>query len=247
MHDEDDFLPISALQHILFCERQTALIHIERQWEENRFTAEGRVLHRKADAAKSETRDGVRITRGLPVHSFELGLYGVCDVVQFRPPESEAVPRMSLPKRIGNELSRVARVGGTASVHLGPPARSAAFDLWTITPVEYKRGKPKTNDCDRVQLCAQAICLEEMLGVVIDRGDLFYGEQQRRTMVTFDSPLRQITRETTLRLHTLIRSQRTPIATKEKKCDSCSLLSLCIPERPSRLTASNYLKKMVSE
>lgn len=104
MLTEDDLLPISALQHLLFCERQTALIHIERLWEDNRFTAEGNVLHKKADAAKSETRDCVRITRGLPVHSFELGLYGVCDVVQFQPPEFEQHERLSLPRRIESQL-----------------------------------------------------------------------------------------------------------------------------------------------
>ncbi|MCA9029124.1 MAG: Dna2/Cas4 domain-containing protein, partial [Planctomycetaceae bacterium] len=106
MHSEDDLLPISALQHLLFCERQTALIHIERLWEENRFTAEGRVLHRKADSAKSETRDGVRITRGLPVHSFKLGLYGVCDVVQFKAPDYQTTQKASLGKRIQAELER---------------------------------------------------------------------------------------------------------------------------------------------
>ena len=148
MHTEDDLLPISALQHLLFCERQTALIHIERLWEENRFTAEGRVLHRNADAAKSETRDGVRITRGLQVHSIELGLYGVCDVVNFKPPEFEIAGRKSLAKRIQEQLDS------------RPTEDQTAFAHWGITPVEYKRGKPKTNDCDRVQLCAQAMCLD---------------------------------------------------------------------------------------
>jgi len=91
-----------------------------------------------------------------------------------------------------------------------------AFQHWTITPVEYKRGKPKTNDCDRVQLCAQAMCLEEMLPTNIPRGDLFYGKQQRRTEVLFDEGLRATTRHTTDRLHVLIRSQQTPAAIREK-------------------------------
>lgn len=254
MHAEDDLPPISALQHLLFCERQTALIHVERQWIENRFTAEGRVLHQKADAAKSETRDGVRITRGLPVHSFALGLYGVCDVVQFKPPDMLPQPTLSLPKRIEQQLrltrGREARPPQLPRSLRGRQARPPSepdptgFHLWTITPVEYKRGKPKANDCDRVQLCAQAMCLEEMLNVDIPRGDLFYGKQQRRTEVVFDTQLRDLTTSTAQRLQSLIQSQQTPAAKYEKKCDTCSLLPVCLPDR-SRYSASDYLTRMI--
>lgn len=258
MHTEDDLLPISALQHLLFCERQTALIHIERQWEENRFTAEGRVLHKKADAARSETRDGVRITRGLQVHSFVLGLYGVCDVVTFQPPEFEVRPKMPLPKRINAELEKLEnqqrdRRSLTNPVVVQqrdnpiPGISVAAFEHWKITPVEYKRGKPKANDCDRVQLCAQAICLEEMLKTQIARGDLFYGRQQRRTEVSFDQELRDTTRRTAARLHALIRSQMTPVAVREKKCEACSLLSVCLPPTAADSRASEYLARMLME
>lgn len=248
MHTEDDLLPISALQHLLFCERQTALIHVERLWEENRFTAEGRVLHRKADTAKSETRDGIRITRGLPVHSFELGLYGVCDVVQFKPPVMIAQPGRSLPKRIQEQLrfSRGQKTRPPLSTD-GGPEHEAGFHLWTITPVEYKRGKPKENDCDRVQLCAQAMCLEEMLNVEIACGDLFYGQQQHRTEVLFDEGLRAITGDTTHQLHALIQSRQTPPAFREKKCDTCSLLSVCMPLKKAARQASAYLKNAVRE
>ncbi|MEP3478560.1 MAG: CRISPR-associated protein Cas4 [Fuerstiella sp.] len=255
MYSEDDLLPISALQHLLFCERQTALIHIERQWEDNRFTAEGNVLHKKADAAKSETRDGVRITRGLPVHSFQLGLFGVCDVVQFQPPDSQQQNQLSLPKRIESELQLVLRRrpdhhgtdGNEVCAEVGSGNVMAPFAKWTITPIEYKRGKPKSNDCDRVQLCAQAMSLEEMLSVQIGRGDLFYGKQQRRTEVIFDEQLRTTTIDTTKRLHQLIRSRLTPTAVKENKCDTCSLLSVCMPPSPKRKSASQYLKTMLSE
>ena len=255
MHTEDDLLPISALQHLLFCERQAALIHIECLWEDNRFTAEGNVLHKKADAAKSETRDGVRITRGLPVHSFQLGLYGVCDVVQFHPPNFEQHERLSLPKRIESQLrltrtrspNRLATEGDEVCAEATSNNVVAAFASWTITPVEYKRGKPKTNDCDRVQLCAQAMSLEEMLGVQIKKGDLFYGTQQRRTEVVFDEQLRATTSETSLRLHPLIHSQLTPSAVREKKCDTCSLLAVCMPPSPKQKSASQYLKTMISE
>lgn len=257
MHSEDELLPISALQHLLFCERQTALIHIERQWVENRFTAEGRVLHQKADAAKSETRDGLRITRGLPVHSFELGLYGICDVVQFQPPDLTPRPKMALPKRIEQQLRLTRTPQVSSSDSSSPPRRPAGppvetnsavaappFYLWTITPVEYKRGKPKANDCDRVQLCAQAMCLEEMLHVEISRGDLFYGKQQRRTEVVFDDILRTKTAATARRLQALIQSKQTPAADYEKKCDTCSLLPVCMPSRHRR-SASDYIARMI--
>lgn len=251
MHSEDDLLPISALQHLLFCERQTALIHIERLWEDNRFTAEGNVLHKKADAAKSETRDGIRITRSLPVHSFEFGLYGICDVVQFQPPNFEQHQRLSLPKRIEAQLRLTSGRPATDQNEVCAQATSdnvvTAFANWTITPVEYKRGKPKSNDCDRVQLCAQAICLEEMLNIEIPQGDLFYGKQQHRTPVEFDEQLRTTTINTVGRLHQLIRSQKTPTAVKEKKCDTCSLLTICMPPTLKQKQASTYIKTMVKE
>ena len=127
MYTEDQLIPISALQHWLYCPRQCALIHLEQAWEENRFTAEGKVMHARAHDAPDESRPGVRITRGLPVRSLRLGLSGQCDVVEFH-------------------------AGGR------------------ILPVEYKRGRPKAHRADEVQLCAQALCLEEMLGAVIPGG-----------------------------------------------------------------------------
>ena len=99
-----------------------------------------------------------------------------------------------------------------------------------VTPIEYKRGRPKKNDSDRVQLCARALCLEEMLGVTIDAGDLFYGKRQRRTHVEFDERLRSATQAAALRLHQMIASGETPPAVREKKCDTCSLFNLCLPE-----------------
>jgi CRISPR-associated exonuclease Cas4 len=252
MHTEDDLLPISALQHMLFCERQTALIHLERLWVENRFTAEGRLLHKKTDNARSETRDGIRITRSLPVHSFELGIFGVCDVVTFKPPEFNSSPAITLAKRVEAELQRTRTQGvcisamksspppDGSSASIGPPP----FHHWTITPVEYKRGQPKKNFSDRVQLCAQAICLEEMLNVRIDRGDLFYGKRQRRTEVSLDTDLRELTRTTAERLHRMIQARETPKAVRELKCEKCSLLPVCMPAESSRPSASRYLARI---
>jgi CRISPR-associated exonuclease Cas4 len=199
MYPEDDLIPISALQHLVFCARQCALIHIEQLWSENVFTAQGRGLHEKVHEAEAESRPGVRVVRGLRLRSLELGLVGQADVVEFH-----------------------ADSAGTAVP--GLPGR------YTVFPVEYKRGKPKADACDEVQLCAQAMCLEEMLGTSIPRGALFYGRPRRRQEVEFTESLRQQTRETAGKLHELLRSGRTPTAAYEKKCESCSLLERCLPQ-----------------
>ncbi len=199
MYAEDELLPISALQHLVFCPRQCALIHIEQLWSENAFTAEGRGLHEKVHESESESRPGVRIVRGLRLRSLELGLVGQADVVEFHED-----------------------TGGAAIP--GLDGRYGAF------PIEYKRGKPKIDVCDEVQLCAQAMCLEEMLGASIPRGALFYGRPRRRKEVEFAETLRQQTRDTAGQLHELLRSGRTPTAAYSKKCESCSLLERCLPQ-----------------
>ena len=188
MFTEDQLLPISALQHWLYCPRQCGLIHLEQVWAENKFTAEGQVLHHKAHEGQDENKAGVRITRSLPVRSFVLGISGQCDIVEFH----------------GEGL---------------------------VVPVEYKRGKPKSHRADEVQLCAQAMCLEEMLGVVISNGYLFYGENRRRALVEIDAPLRQLVTETATALHAMIDSRQTPHAEYEaRRCDACSLIDLCQPK-----------------
>ncbi len=193
MYDEDQLLPLSALQHLLFCERQCALIHIEQVWADNQFTSEGNLLHERTHEGPDESRHGGRIARGMPVRSLDLGLSGQCDVVEFHLGRARALPS-------------------------------------EVIPVEYKRGKPKAHAADEVQLCAQALCLEEMLGVEIKRGMLYYGKRRRRTEVPFNSNLRTLTRETAQRLHKLIDSRITPLAQREKKCESCSLLEICLPD-----------------
>jgi len=205
-YKEDDLLPLSALQHLLFCERQCALIHIEQAWDENRLTAEGRIMHEKVHDAGEESRGDVRISRGLRLRSLRLGLTGMADVVEFH------------------------KENGT----------------WCPFPVEYKRGKPKENDCDRVQLCAQALCLEEMLNCSISVGALFYGTTRRRLDVEFDANLRLKTENTASRLHELFDSGITPPAVYEKKCDSCSMLNACMPKTAGRhKSARKYLQSAI--
>jgi len=208
VYDEHELLPLSALQHLMFCERQCALIHIEQAWAENRLTAEGRVLHEKAHEGGSEKRGAVRTARGLRIRSLRLGLIGQADVVEFQ-----------------------RQVDGT----MRP------------LPVEYKRGKPKANRCDEIQLCAQALCLEEMLGVEIPSGALFYGQPRRRTDVAFNDGLRALTDETAQRLHDLIRRGITPVAVYEKKCDACSLYEVCKPKTTGHgWSVQAYLAKMTA-
>lgn len=218
MYDEDDLLPLSAVQHLLFCERQCALIHVEQQWEENLYTAQGRIMHERVDAGRSESRGKVRIASGLPLRSLRLGLVGKADVVEFHREEGEA------------GRSRASSVG------------------WRPFPVEYKRGRPKKEHWDKVQLCAQAICLEEMLGIEVPRGALFYGKTRRRVDVFFDLDLRRETEEAAQRLHELIASGETPPARYDENCEACSFVSLCLPKATTgRRTVARYLAEVTRE
>ena len=193
---EDALIPLSALQHYLFCPRQCALIHVEQLWAEDGATAEGRLLHDKVDAGKPETRPGVRIARGMALRSLALGVVGKADVVEFH------------------------RAG------LG----SAALPF----PVEYKRGKPKAHRADEVQLCAQAICLEEMFGVAVPEGALYYGVTRRRLPVPLDAALRVLTAEIAAAARAMIAAGRTPLPVRMPACRRCSLESLCQPARLER-------------
>jgi len=216
---------ISALQHLIFCERQFALIHIEQVWEENRLTAEGRVLHESVDQRRSESRRDVRQATAVRISSRRLGLIGVMDMLEFH--------RVATLEGMGHS---------TIAVRL---PRSA--DLWIPFPVEYKRGKPKDHRADEVQLCAQAICLEEMLGVEIKQGALFYGEPRRRCDVRFDLDLRTLTEDAATRAHKLLTVGITPSAEYATHCKSCSLVEICQPKTSNRLSASKWLERQIEE
>lgn len=207
MFTEDALLPLSGLQHLAFCERQWALIHIEQQWSENRWTAEGKLLHQNADEGPDETRDGVRIVRSLPLRSLRLGISGKADVVEFpfRPP--------------------------------GPPL-----------PVEYKRGRPKSEHWDEIQLCAQALCLEEMLSTSVPCGALYYGEPRRRLDVEFSDSLRKETEELARRMHQLYGEQRTPAPRLTPRCKKCSLHEICEPEMLiHRKSAASFFRRSLEK
>ena len=196
-YTEDDLLPLSGLQHLLFCERQCALIHVEQIWAENRLTAEGRIMHERVHEADKVSRGDVRIEYAMPLRSLKLGLIAKADVVEFH---------------------RIKR------------SENKEMEEWQPFPVEYKHGKPKKDDSDKVQLCAQAMCLEEMLDVDISAGAIFYGKTRRRQDVVFDEELRKITGETAKRFHELVEKGRTPKPVFMKRCDSCSVYDICLPK-----------------
>jgi CRISPR-associated exonuclease Cas4 len=227
---EDDLLPLSALQHLMFCERQAALIHVERLWADNALTVEGSHLHRRVDdsGSRRERRGDLVILRGLALRSQALGLTGRADVVELH--------------RCEPPLHAI-REGGL------PAATSFAGleGMWRPFPVDYKRGKPKSDRCDHVQLCAQALCLEEMLGTEVEDGALFYGTNQRRQLVAFDRELRDLTAQAADHLHEMVRNRETPRAVKEAKCRRCSLVEVCMPEAMTRRSAGSYLQRLVAD
>lgn len=208
MYAEADFVALSALQHYVFCPRQCALIHLEQVWSENLYTAEGREMHERADSAVTSYREGVKVTRSVPLRSTVLGVSGVADVVEWHRQKDEYQP----------------------------------------FPVEYKRGKPKKHDADKVQLCAQALCLEEMRSCTILSGALFYGQTMHRLDVVFDEELRSKTSAAAAGVHELFACGLTPHPEFGPKCKQCSLVEQCLPEvldRPG--TAKRYVQKLYRE
>lgn len=213
-HDEreDDPIPLSALQHAVYCLRQAALIHLERVWEENRFTAEGRVLHISADKVGERKVRGVRRAMALPLAAKAHGIAGVADLVEFRK---------------------------------NPDGTETAF------PVEYKRGKAKPHRADEVQLCAQALCLEEMTGRAVPEGALYYAETKRRVVVPFDDDLRALTRKTIGDLRAVFADLHTPPPVfRADRCRACSLLDQCRPKtvaKPARQWCERMLSSLLSD
>jgi CRISPR-associated exonuclease Cas4 len=218
---EEDLLPLSGLQHMSFCERRWALVHIERVWEDNLFTAEGNLLHEKAHSGEIESRPRVLIRRAVPIRSLRLGVSGQADVVEFQP-TIPGEPGVALPRRRG---------------------------LWRPYPIEYKRSKDKSgSQAYRIQLCAQGMCLEEMLGVEVSEGAVFDGGTKRRQPVRFDQSLRESVEMLASRMHALFRSGETPAPIFRKACHACSLKERCFPEAlGERRSVSAYYQRFLGE
>lgn len=226
-YTQDDLLPLSGIQHFLFCRRQWALIHVEQQWKENALTAEGKIMHKRADDPFfTETRNGVITARSVPVASYRLGLSGVCDVIEFK-----TSPPAPLP------------VGEGLGVRL--PNRDG---FYLPSPIEYKRGKEKHNHSDETQLCAQAMCLEEMLSTRISHGYLFYGETRHRVEIEFTPELRTLVQDMSAEMHNYFSRGYTPKVKTHKGCRSCSLADICLPVLNEKvIAASKYIKQNIEQ
>lgn len=215
-YDEDDFLMISGIQHFSFCPRQWALIHIDQVWDENMKTMEGNIIHENCHNPDFiETRGEILISRGIRIASRTLGVTGQCDVVEFHRDDDG---------------------GGRLYGHNG---------LWLPFPIEYKRGKTKDINADRLQLCCQAMCLEEMLGVSIYQGALYYHETHRREPVELAETLRQEVRKMLEMMHDYFKRGYIPKVRPKKGCPSCSLKEICLPVICKKKSAQPYYEAML--
>jgi CRISPR-associated exonuclease Cas4 len=213
---QDDLIPISSVADLIFCERRAALHFLEGTWEENQFTAEGHILHDKTHEIDCEMRKDVRIVRGLRLRSLKLGLSGVADVVEF------------------HRVAALSSTSGSGSKALGEVTLPGVKGFWMPFPVEYKRGKLKHEKSYEIQICAQALCLEEMLNARIADGAIFYGKSMRRHNVVFTDGLRKETEDAARRMHSLIELAITPKPIYAKKCNSCSIFEECLPKTIGR-------------
>lgn len=216
-YSEDDFLMLSGIQHYAFCPRQWALIYIEQQWDENYFTITGNIMHEK-------------------VHDASL--------IEKR--------KNVIITRGMNIYSRTLGIRGNCDVvefHLDKNGITLSNYEGTYQPIpiEYKRGKPKEHDADVLQLCAQAICLEEMLVCDIPKGYLFYGETKRRVEVLFDEALRQSVRTSFQKMHEMFNRKYTPKVKTSKQCQSCSLKDICLPVLNKKTSVNTYINRRLME
>ena len=218
MSPDDGYLLISGLQHLVFCEKQWALIYLENLWDENLLTVEGRHLHKNVHKIGRESRGEVKLATDLALCSRRLGIRGAADMVEFHHDEERGV--------------RVAAFGGRRR--------------WVPYPVEYKRGRKRPDLADEMQLCAQAVCLEEMLGAAVPRGALFYGEPRRRTEIEFTPELRAKLEAACARAREIMDGVSAPRYNAGRHCKKCSLNEFCMPEetgardRSARYVAGLY-------
>ncbi len=214
---ESDYLALSGIQHFIFCRRQWALIHLEQQWAENLRTVEGEILHKNAHDEKTRIRRGNLLT----VHAMRIhsARLGLSG-------ECDVVEFRLSPEG-------VSLVGTEGS--------------WLPYPVEYKRGQAKPTACDEAQLCAQAMCLEEMLCCTVPAGALFYGQPRRRQEVTFTPELRSLVEDAAAEMHQIFQRGYTPKSKPSKGCSACSLKDLCLPRLAKASSVAEYLREELSE
>lgn len=216
-YQEEDYLQLSGIQHFLFCRRQWALIHLEQQWAENSRTAEGQLMHQRAHDPEHRARRGGILTVG------DLKIHSA---------------------RLG--LSGACDVVEFHQDDQGVPLAGTP-GRWRPYPVEYKRGSSKPDQSDLAQLCAQAMCLEEMLCTDVPEGALYYGETRHRQTVSFTPELRELVRNTAGEMHQLYRRGYTPKVKTSKACNACSLKNLCLPKLMRTQSVARYLRQELEE
>lgn len=220
-YSDDDMLMLSGIQHFVFCPRQWALIHIEQQWADNRLTAEGTLLHKNVDDPFRRATDGmspVVTLRGFRLVSETLGLSGIADAVELHPTPDAPADKAAL-------------------------IESRRF---TALPIEYKRGRRKTNPCDRLQVAAQAVILQEMLGMEIPRGAIFYWEERHREYFDITPQLKSQVCNIAGEMHRIMSTRCLPAPVLRKECRSCSIKEVCLPSLSGR-SADRYLNDCLYE
>ncbi len=217
MISENSFLQLSGLQHFVFCRRQWALIHIEQQWAENYRTTDGQIMHSRAHDASAFERRGDTL--------------------------------ITRDLTISSQCLGVTGKCDVVEFHKDPAGISLRGQegLWQPFPVEYKRGQPKEGNCDALQLCGQAMCLEEMLCCGIPKGALFYGETRHRTLVEFTPELRTQVRTALEEMHQLYDRGHTPKVKPKKGCNACSLKEICLPKLNNAMSVHAYMKVHLEE
>lgn len=215
-YSDEDCIAISGLQHLAFCKRQWGLIHLNQEWAENYLTAQGKIMHERVDSGYQEFRRGVRQYSGLHIHHSELGLYGRMDVLEIEKTDGPSV-----------DIPWIGLCGN-----------------WKLRPVEFKHGKPKEHDADLVQLCAQALCLEEMTGLKINEGSIYYCEIRRRTEYDFDEQIRARTVNLAKEAHALIKSGKLPSVDEGHNCKACSLKDFCQPNACDNKKIDSYYQEL---
>ena len=216
-YSEEEFLLLSGIQHYAFCKRQWALIHVENQWKENLRTIEGNIFHEFVDDYSKKEKRKERI--------------------------------MSRGMRVFSRTLGITGICDMVELQADPEGVSifGREGTYKITPIEYKKGKPKEDESDVLQLCAQAMCLEEMLLTNIPEAFMYYGELRHRLNVILDNQLRSQVVQVIKEMHDLFDRRHTPKVKPGKHCQSCSLSEICLPTLCTQISAQAYIKKNLSE
>ena len=214
---EEEYLQLSGIQHFCFCRRQWALIHVEQQWAENLRTVDGKILHERAHDG------GLREKRGSLLITRDLRI---------------ASPSLGVSGACDVVEFRRSESG------IALPHEEGLYQPY---PVEYKHGAPRQDHANELQLCGQAMCLEEMLCCTIAKGALYFGETRHRVEITFSPALREEVRSTLEQMHQLYQRGYTPKVKPSKSCNACSLKELCLPKLMRTSSVKTYLEKQMEE